>query len=251
MGVNINELLVNQPESGEQALQIADALIKSNKFSVIVIDSVAALTPKSELEGNIGDHSIGAQARLMSQAMRVLTASLSNSPTALIFINQLRHKIGVMFGSPEVTSGGNALKFYSSIRLDVRRVGTNKKGEEATGNQIKVTVQKNKLAPPFQKALFDIEFGRGISKCGEIVDLGVSTQVLDKSGSWYSYNGNQLAQGREKVKALLETDPELANEVEEQVRKKLFEENMKLPEVEALEEITEESVVQATDVEKE
>jgi len=222
IGVNVDELLVNQPEHGEQALQIADSLIKSQAMDVIVIDSVAALIPKSELEGNIGDHHIGAQARLMSQALRFLTASLSNSPTVLIFINQIRHKVGVMFGSPEVTSGGHAMKFYCSIRLDVRRVATNKKGDEATGNQVRVTVAKNKLAPPFSKAHFDIEFGRGISRAGELVDLGVSTEVLEKSGSWYSYQGNQLGQGREKLKALLEEDNELANQLDLEIRSRLF-----------------------------
>jgi len=222
IGVNVDQLFVNQPEHGEQALQIADTLIKSNSMDVIVIDSVAALIPKSELEGNIGDHHIGAQARLMSQALRFLTASLSNSPTVLIFINQIRHKVGVMFGSPEVTSGGNAMKFYCSVRLDVRRVSTNKKGEEAIGNQVRVTVAKNKLAPPFQKALFDIEFGKGISRTGELVDLGVSTKILEKAGSWYSYNGEQLAQGREKVKAILEENQELADEIDKQVRERLF-----------------------------
>ena len=225
IGVNVDELLVNQPEHGEQALQIADSLIKSQTMDVIVIDSVAALIPKSELEGNIGDHHIGAQARLMSQALRFLTASLSNSPTVLIFINQIRHKVGVMFGSPEVTSGGHAMKFYCSIRLDVRRVATNKKGDEATGNQVRVTVAKNKLAPPFSKAHFDIEFGRGISRAGELVDLGVSTEVLEKAGSWYSYKGEQLGQGREKLKSLLEEDEELATELDTAIRARLFARN--------------------------
>lgn len=220
--MNVDELLVNQPEHGEQALQIADSLIKSKAMDVIVIDSVAALIPKSELEGNIGDHHIGAQARLMSQALRFLTASLSSSPTVLIFINQIRHKVGVMFGSPEVTSGGHAMKFYCSVRLDVRRVATNKKGDEATGNQIRVTVSKNKLAPPFQKAHFDIEFGRGISRNGELVDLGVSTQVLEKAGSWYSYNGEKIAQGRENVKDIFDDNPSLADEIDAKIRKELF-----------------------------
>lgn len=222
IGVNVDELLVNQPEHGEQALQIADSLIKSHAMDVIVIDSVAALIPKSELEGNIGDHHIGAQARLMSQALRFLTASLSASPTVLIFINQIRHKVGVMFGSPEVTSGGHAMKFYCSVRLDVRRVAINKKGDEATGNQIRVTVAKNKLAPPFIKAHFDIEYGRGISRSGELVDLGVSTEVLEKSGSWYSYNGERLAQGRDNVKAILDENLSLADEIDVKVRKQLF-----------------------------
>ena len=231
MGVNVDELFVTQPNCGEQALEIADALVKSGSMDVVVVDSVAALVPRAELEGQIGDLQIGLQARLMSQALRILTASIANSKAILIFINQIRNKIGVMFGNPEVTSGGNALKFYSSIRLDVRRIATNKKGEESVGNQIKVTVAKNKLAPPFQKAIFDIDFGSGISKSGELVDLGVIHDVVEKSGAWYSYKGNKIGQGREKVKQYLQDNIPVAEEIEAELRKKIFVEGKKVTSV--------------------
>jgi len=222
LGVNIDQLLVCQPDSGEQALEIADTLVSSGTMDVIVIDSVAALVPKAELEGEMGAHHPGSQARLMSQALRKLTGNLSKTnKTILIFINQIRHKIGVMFGSPETTSGGNALKFYSSARLDIRRVGSLKNGEQVVGNHVRVKVVKNKLAPPFKETLFDIEFGKGISKV-ELVDLAVTTKVLEKSGAWYSYNGEKIAQGREKAKLYFEANPDVANAVEKVVREKLL-----------------------------
>lgn len=214
LGVNIEELLISQPDNGEQALEVADQLIRSSAIDIIVIDSVAALTPKAELEGDMGDSKMGLQARLMSQALRKLTASINKTNTTCIFINQLRDKIGVMFGSPETTTGGNALKFYSSIRLDIRRIGQLKDGDEAIGNQCRVKVVKNKVAPPFRKAEFDIMFGEGISKSGEIIDLGVEYGIIKKSGSWYSYGETKLAQGRDASKTLVKENPELAMELE-------------------------------------
>lgn len=221
LGVNVDTLLISQPDNGEQALEIADSLIRSGAVDIVVIDSVAALTPKAEIEGDMGDSKMGLQARLMSQALRKLTANISKTNTCCIFINQLREKIGIMFGNPETTTGGNALKFYASVRLDVRKSGQIKDGEEATGNRAKVKVVKNKMAPPFRKAEFDIVYGEGISKVGEIVDLGVELDIIKKSGSWFSYNESKLAQGREAVKQLLKDNPELSDEIEAQIREKL------------------------------
>ena len=217
LGVNINELLISQPDNGEQALEIADNLIRSGAIDIIVIDSVAALTPKAEIEGEMGDSKMGLQARLMSQALRKLTANISKTKTCCIFINQLREKIGVMFGNPETTTGGNALKFYASVRLDIRKIGQLKDGEEVQGNHCRVKVVKNKIAPPFRKAEFDIIFGEGISKTGEIIDLGVELNIIKKSGSWFSYGETKLGQGRESVKALLIDNPELSEEIEKKI----------------------------------
>lgn len=214
LGVNLSELLISQPDNGEQALEIADQLIRSSAIDIIVIDSVAALTPKAEIEGDMGDNKVGLQARLMSQALRKLTSTISKTNTTCIFINQLREKIGVMFGSPETTTGGNALKFYSSVRLDIRRVTSLKDGDNIIGNQVRVKVVKNKVAPPFRKAEFEIMFGEGISKVGEILDLGVEYGIIQKSGSWFSYNSSKLAQGRDATKALLRDNPELCEELE-------------------------------------
>ena len=217
LGVDINELLISQPDNGEQALEIADNLIRSGAVDIIVIDSVAALTPKSEIEGEMGDSKMGLQARLMSQALRKLTANINKTKTCVIFINQLREKIGVMFGNPETTTGGNALKFYASVRLDIRRIGQIKDGEEAQGNHTRVKVVKNKVAPPFKKAEFDIMYGEGISKTGEIVDLGVELNIIKKAGSWFSYGETKLGQGREGVKTILRDNPELAQELETKI----------------------------------
>lgn len=217
LGVDINELLISQPDNGEQALEIADNLIRSGAVDIIVIDSVAALTPKSEIEGEMGDSKMGLQARLMSQALRKLTANINKTKTCVIFINQLREKIGVMFGNPETTTGGNALKFYASVRLDIRRVGQIKDGDESQGNHTRVKVVKNKVAPPFKKAEFDIMYGEGISKTGEIIDLGVELNIIKKSGSWFSYGDTKLGQGRESVKSLLRDNPELAQELETKI----------------------------------
>jgi len=217
LGVNINELLISQPDNGEQALEIADNLIRSGAVDIIVIDSVAALTPKAEIEGEMGDSKMGLQARLMSQALRKLTANINKTKTCVIFINQLREKIGVMFGNPETTTGGNALKFYASVRLDIRRIGQIKDGEDAQGNHTRVKVVKNKVAPPFKKAEFDIMYGEGISKTGEIVDLGVELNIIKKSGSWFSYGDTKLGQGRELVKSVLHDNPELALELESKI----------------------------------
>lgn len=217
LGVDVENLLISQPDNGEQALEIADHLIRSGAIDVIVIDSVAALTPKAEIEGDMGDSRMGLQARLMSQALRKLTANISKTHTCCIFINQLREKIGVMFGNPETTTGGNALKFYASIRIDIRRIGQIKDGEDASGNRTRVKIVKNKLAPPFKKAEFDIMYGEGISKIGEIIDLGVDKEVVKKSGSWFSYGETKLGQGREAVKQLLKDNPELAEELEKKI----------------------------------
>ena len=218
LGVDLDTLLISQPDNGEQALEIADNLIRSGAIDIIVIDSVAALTPKAEIEGEMGDNKVGLQARLMSQALRKLTANISKTNTCCIFINQLREKIGIMFGNPETTTGGNALKFYASVRLDIRRTTQIKDGEEALGNHVRVKVVKNKMAPPFKKAEFDIVFGEGISRSGEIVDLGVEFGIIQKSGSWFSYNDTKLAQGREAVKKVILDNPELAEEIEARIR---------------------------------
>ena len=217
LGVDIDNLLVSQPDNGEQALEIADNLIRSGAIDIIVVDSVAALTPKAEIDGEMGDSKVGLQARLMSQAMRKLTATISKTNCCCIFINQLREKIGVMFGNPETTTGGNALKFYSSVRLDIRRVTSIKDGDEVIGNQVRVKVVKNKVAPPFRKCEFEITFGEGISKVGEIVDLGVEYGIIQKSGSWFSYDNSRLAQGRDAVKKLLKDNPELCEELEAKI----------------------------------
>ncbi|HPE76550.1 MAG TPA: recombinase RecA [Draconibacterium sp.] len=217
LGVDIDELLISQPDSGEQALEIVDNLVRSGAIDIVVIDSVAALTPKAELEGEMGDSKMGLQARLMSQALRKLTANISKTKTCCIFINQLREKIGVMFGNPETTTGGNALKFYASVRLDIRRIGQVKDGEEVQGNNVRVKVVKNKVAPPFRKAEFDIMYGEGISKSGEIVDLGVQYNIIKKSGSWFSYGETKLGQGRETVRKLISDNPELALELETKI----------------------------------
>jgi recombination protein RecA len=223
LGVDIDNLLISQPDYGEQALEIADRLILSGALDVVVIDSVAALVPKSELEGEMGDSKMGLQARLMSQALRKLTATINKTNTICIFINQLREKIGVMFGNPETTTGGNALKFYASVRLDIRRMTQIKDGDEAIGNRVKVKVVKNKVAPPFRQAEFDIIFGHGISKAGEIIDIGVELGVIQKSGSWFSYDANKLGQGRESVKQLMLDNPELAAELEAKIKAKVAE----------------------------
>ena len=223
LGVDVDNLLISQPDYGEQALEIADRLILSGALDVVVIDSVAALVPKGELEGEMGDSKMGLQARLMSQALRKLTATIHKTNTICIFINQLREKIGVMFGNPETTTGGNALKFYSSVRLDIRRVSQIKDGEEAVGNRARVKVVKNKVAPPFRQAEFDIIFGEGISKMGEIIDMGVELGIVQKSGSWFSYGGNKLGQGRDAVKDLIRDNPELSAEIEQKIRDKVKE----------------------------
>ena len=214
LGVDINNLYIAQPDNGEQALEIADQLIRSSAVDIVVVDSVAALTPKKEIEGDMGDNAVGLHARLMSQALRKLTGTIAKTNTTCIFINQLREKIGVMFGNPETTTGGNALKFYASVRLDIRRVTSIKDGDEVIGNQVRVKVVKNKVAPPFRKAEFEIMFGEGISKIGELVDLGVEYNIIQKSGSWFGYNGAKLAQGKDATKALLRDNPELCEELE-------------------------------------
>ena len=223
LGVDVDNLWISQPDNGEQALEIADQLIRSSAIDIIVIDSVAALTPKSEIEGDMGDNKVGLQARLMSQALRKLTANISKTNTTCIFINQLREKIGIMFGNPETTTGGNALKFYSSVRLDIRRVTSIKDGDNVIGNQVRVKIVKNKVAPPFRKAEFEITFGEGISKIGEIVDLGVEYGIIQKSGSWFSYGGSKLAQGRDATKALIKDNPELCDELEGLIMKAIAE----------------------------
>jgi recombination protein RecA len=218
LGVNLQELLISQPDTGEQALEIVDALVRSGSVDLIVIDSVAALTPKAELEGEMGDSLPGLQARLMSQALRKLTATIKKTNCMVIFINQIRMKIGVMFGNPETTTGGNALKFYSSVRLDIRRTGSIKKGEEVIGSETKVKVVKNKVSPPFKTAEFDILYGEGISREGEIIDMGVAAQILEKSGAWYAYNGEKIGQGKDNAREFLRENPEVAHEVENKVR---------------------------------
>ncbi len=218
LGVNVDDLLVSQPDTGEQALEIADMLVRSGAVDVVVIDSVAALTPKAEIEGEMGDSHVGLQARLMSQALRKLTANIKRSNTLVIFINQIRMKIGVMFGSPETTTGGNALKFYSSVRLDIRRIGSIKKGDEVVGNETRVKVVKNKVAPPFRQAEFDILYGEGISREGEIIDLGVKANIVDKSGAWYSYGGNRIGQGKDNARQFLKDNAEIAREIEAKIR---------------------------------
>ena len=223
LGVDVDNLWVSQPDNGEQALEIADQLIRSSAIDILVIDSVAALTPKKEIEGDMGDSAVGLQARLMSQALRKLTSTIAKTNTCCIFINQLREKIGVMFGNPETTTGGNALKFYSSVRLDIRRVTSIKDGDQVIGNQVRVKIVKNKVAPPFRKAEFEITFGEGISKIGEIVDLGVQYGIIQKSGSWFSYNGTKLAQGRDATKAMIKDNPELAEELEGLIKNAIIE----------------------------
>jgi len=218
LGVNLDDLLISQPDTGEQALEIVDMLVRSGAVSVVVVDSVAALTPKSELEGDMGDSSVGVHARLMSQAMRKLTGSIARSNCMVIFINQIRMKIGVMFGSPETTTGGNALKFYASVRLDIRRIGSIKDRDEVVGNQTRVKVVKNKVAPPFKQVEFDIMYGDGISKTGELLDIGVKAGVVEKSGSWYSYGDERIGQGRENAKAFLKSNPQVAYEIEDKIR---------------------------------
>lgn len=222
LGVDTTNLLISQPDNGEQALEIAENLIRSAAIDIIVIDSVAALTPKAEIEGEMGDNKVGLQARLMSQALRKLTAAISRTNTVCIFINQLREKIGIMFGNPETTTGGNALKFYASVRLDIRRVTSIKEGDEVIGNSVRVKVVKNKVAPPFRKAEFDIMFGEGISRSGELVDLGVEYEIIKKSGSFYSYNGTKIAQGRDATKSVLLDNPDLADEIEQQIMAKIL-----------------------------
>ncbi len=218
LGVDLDDLLISQPDAGEQALEIADTLVRSGAIDVLVIDSVAALTPRAELEGEMGDHHVGLQARLMSQALRKLTASVAKSNTMIIFINQIRMKIGVMFGNPETTTGGNALKFYSSVRLDIRRIGQIKDRDEVVGNQTRVKVVKNKVAPPFKQVEFDIMYGEGVSKTGELLDLGVKAGIVEKSGSWFSCQSERIGQGRENAKTFLKEHPDMANEIERQIR---------------------------------
>ena len=222
LGVDVNELLVSQPDNGEQALEITDMLVRSNAVDIVVVDSVAALTPKAEIEGEMGDMQMGAQARLMSQALRKLTGNIKRSNTIVIFINQIRMKIGVMFGNPETTTGGNALKFYASVRLDIRRIGAIKQGEEVVGNQTRVKVVKNKVAPPFREAEFEIMYGVGISREGEIIELGVAQNIIEKSGSWYSYKGERIGQGKENVRNYLTQHPDTAREIETAVRARLL-----------------------------
>ncbi len=222
LGVNVDELLVSQPDTGEQALEITDMLVRSGAVDIVVVDSVAALTPKAEIEGEMGDTHVGLQARLMSQALRKLTGNIKRSNTMVIFINQIRMKIGVMFGNPETTTGGNALKFYSSVRLDIRRIGAIKKGDEVIGNETRVKVVKNKVAPPFKQVEFDLLYGEGISREGEIIDLGVREGIVDKAGAWYSYNGDRIGQGKDNVRGFLKENPEIAADIEGQIRARLL-----------------------------
>ena len=221
LGVNVNDLLVSQPDTGEQALEIADALVRSGSIDMIVIDSVAALVPKAEIEGEMGDSLPGLQARLMSQALRKLTGTIKRTNCLVIFINQIRMKIGVMFGNPETTTGGNALKFYASVRLDIRRIGSIKKNDEVIGNETRVKVVKNKVAPPFREAIFDILYGEGISRQGEVIDLGVQAKIVDKAGAWYSYNGERIGQGKDNAREFLRENPEIAREIENRIRESL------------------------------
>jgi recombination protein RecA len=222
LGVNVNDLLVSQPDTGEQALEITDMLVRSGAVDVVVVDSVAALTPKAEIEGEMGELQVGLHARLMSQALRKLTGNIKRSNTIVIFINQIRLKIGVMFGNPETTTGGNALKFYSSVRLDIRRIGAIKNGEEVVGNQTRVKVVKNKVSPPFREAEFEIMYGEGISREGEIIELGAAQSIIEKAGAWYSYKGERIGQGKENVREFLKNNPKIAREIEDQVRAKLL-----------------------------
>ena len=222
LGVNVEDMLVSQPDTGEQALEITDMLVRSGAVAIVVIDSVAALTPKAEIEGEMGDRHVGLQARLMSQALRKLTANIKRSNCMVLFINQIRMKIGVMFGSPETTTGGNALKFYSSVRLDIRRIGAIKKGDEIIGNQTRVKVVKNKMAPPFRQAEFEILYGKGISKLGELIDLGVANGIVEKAGAWYSYEKDRIGQGKENSRAFLQEHPEMAEEIERRLREMLL-----------------------------
>ncbi|MBT8041196.1 MAG: recombinase RecA [Xanthomonadales bacterium] len=222
LGVNVEDLLVSQPDTGEQALEIVDMLVRSGAVDMVVIDSVAALTPKAEIEGDMGDSHVGLQARLMSQALRKLTGNIKRSNCMVVFINQIRMKIGVMFGSPETTTGGNALKFYSTVRLDIRRIGALKKGDEVVGNQTRVKVVKNKLAPPFKKAEFEILYGEGISREGEIIELGVNHGFIDKAGAWYSYNGDRIGQGKENVRQFLKDNPKMADEIDAKIRAEMM-----------------------------
>jgi recombination protein RecA len=222
IGVNVNELIISQPDTGEQALEITDMLVRSGAIDIVVIDSVAALTPKTEIEGEMGDSHMGLQARLMSQALRKLTVNINRSNTMVVFINQIRMKIGVMFGSPETTTGGNALKFYSSVRLDIRRIGAIKKGDEIVGNLTRVKVVKNKVSPPFKTAEFEILYGEGISREGEIIDHGVAQEIIDKAGSWYSYKNDRIGQGKENVREFLKKHPEVAADIEQQIRARLL-----------------------------
>ncbi|WP_018865271.1 recombinase RecA [Thioalkalivibrio sp. ARh3] len=229
LGVNVDDLLVSQPDTGEQALEIADMLVRSGAVDVVIVDSVAALTPKAEIEGEMGDSHVGLQARLMSQALRKLTANIKRSNTLVIFINQIRMKIGVMFGSPETTTGGNALKFYSSVRMDIRRIGAIKKGDEVIGNETRVKVVKNKMAPPFKEAYFEILYGEGISRVGEIIEMGVKEGLIDKAGAWYSYNGERIGQGKENARQYLKDNPHIAEEVEKTLRDRLLPKRNKAP----------------------
>ncbi len=222
LGVDVDELLVSQPDTGEQALEITDMLVRSGAVDIVVVDSVAALTPKAEIEGDMGDHHVGLQARLMSQALRKLTANIKRSNTMVIFINQIRMKIGVMFGNPETTTGGNALKFYSSVRMDIRRIGAIKRGDEVVGNETRVKVVKNKVAPPFKQVEFDLLYGEGISREGEIIDLGVKQGIVDKAGAWYSYNGDRIGQGKDNVRKFLKEHPEIASDIEGRIREALL-----------------------------
>jgi recombination protein RecA len=222
LGVNINDLLVSQPDTGEQALEITDMLVRSNAVDIVVVDSVAALTPKAEIEGEMGEMQVGLQARLMSQALRKLTGNIKRSNTMVVFINQIRMKIGVMFGNPETTTGGNALKFYASVRLDIRRIGAIKNGEEVTGNMTRVKVVKNKVAPPFREAEFEIMYGQGISREGEIIELASSLGIIEKSGAWYAYKGSRIGQGKDNARTYLQTNKDVAREIEEQVRARLL-----------------------------
>lgn len=233
LGVNVDDLLVSQPDTGEQALEIADMLVRSNAVDIVVIDSVAALVPKAEIEGEMGASHVGLQARLMSQALRKLTGNIQRSGCMVIFINQIRMKIGVMFGSPETTSGGNALKFYASVRLDIRRIGAVKKGDEVIGNQTRVKVVKNKVAPPFRKAEFEILYGEGTSREGEIIEMGVEQNLIDKAGAWYSYKGERIGQGKENIRQYLKDNPEIANEIDLELRKRLLGDGTDKAEVEA------------------
>jgi len=235
LGVNVDDLLISQPDTGEQALEITDMLVRSAAVDVVVVDSVAALTPKAEIEGEMGDSHMGLQARLMSQALRKLTANIKRSNTLVIFINQIRMKIGVMFGNPETTTGGNALKFYASVRLDIRRIGAIKKGEEVIGSETRVKVVKNKVAPPFRQAEFEILYGEGISRAGEIIEIGVLQNLVEKSGAWYSYKGKKIAQGKEGAREYMQQNPDVAAEIEQAIRDKLLPKKVKAPEGEAVE----------------